>query len=422
MSYGAIQNRLLGEDRLATIIVKAVTPLRLGGYNAKPYSEELELMEKPRTQSLKGVWRWWARALVAGALLSAGKRNINLADANEKLSSLLGSTDSASKLYLRIVDIEEEEIIEGRSLQRIPRINLLMLRRGERRLERYYRKITFKIELVKRPGATIYVEEERFGLASLILALTLGGLGSIQSRGFGRFKVLLDSESRGRNPELGEALDRIYKSKDLRELTDALKGMVKLAFIYTQKFLRVKTSIKPKESLIPAIVPDAPHIFRLEAVKFYEDDPIRALIHIGNATLKMNWKKYRSAPDKNVHTWILGLPRRGAKAGYFIDSDPGRRLSAIGFSLLKLEDRYAVVMYGFKSTDLARLLSRLVHISLPRHGKPQHTKVLEDAYRNGVWAPRYKIYRRRVGSPEELLDVAFDVAWEALKRSLRSQR
>lgn len=429
MSYSFIQDRLLDDDRIATIIVESITPLRIGGYNAKPFSRKLKLMEKPRVQSLKGVWRWWARALIAGALLSLGEEDINISRLNEKLNFLFGYTKYASKINLFIRDIEEKSYIEGVRLKNIPRINLLLQsrEREDSLEERYYKELSFKVDLIKRMHTSINLNEKNFAISSLVLALTLGGLGSIQTRGLGKFKVILDDKTKSENLELGKILDKIYNSENLETLTNSLESLVNLACKYTWELLGINVDseklIKPKKSLVPAIVPNAPHIFRLEAVKLYED-PIDALIHVGNATLKVNWKERFSDVGKNIHTWILGLPRqsrvKGKITGYSIDSSPGRRLSSIGFSILKLRTRYAVVMYGFISVDMLDLLKglrgkRLIY----RSGKLCPLDVLKVALKHGVQAPRYKIYRN-VNDAEELLNSAFDVAWNAIKKFLEA--
>jgi len=388
-TYGMVQDRLLDEDRLATITVETVTPLRIGGYNAKPYSERLQLMEKPRTQSLKGVWRWWARALIAGALLSFNGKEIELTNINEKLNPLLGSTTSASKLSLRIHEIEKGAVIKGENLQKkISRINLLMRSRDKKeqelikREELYYKELKFKVDLIRR--VNIKERKEKFALASLTLAFMLGGLGSIQTRGLGKFTVSLDDKTRSKNLELGGAIDRVYGSSNSAELTDALIEMIKLAFDYTQSFLKSKSklTVKVKRSLIPAIIPNSPNIFRIKTFKKPYNNPIEALIHIGNATLGRNWRRFCFALTRNINicscvAYMLGLPR-GRRFR-------GRRRANIGFSVIRNKAGYMVVMYGFKTTDITRLLKG------PREFR------------------------------ERILDGSFDIAWESIKRSLEAQ-
>jgi len=390
LTYSILQDWLIDEDRLATITVKTITPLRIGGYNARPYSERLRLMERPRTQSLKGVWRWWARALIAGALLSTEEDKVNWTEANKKLNTLLGSTRSAAKLTLRIYNVEKERMIKGKNLKRIPRINLLRIKSTlDEKEEVYYSNLTFKVDLIRREHTTLDIQERKFAVSSLTLALILGGLGSIQTRGLGKFKISLNGGTRAGNSELGKIIDRIHSSSQSTELTDALISMIKLAFDRTQSFLerQSKSSAEPKRSMIPAIIPDSPNIFRIESFKKPYSDPVEALTHIGNATLGRKWRRFcfalmRKRNIRNVDVcscvaYMLGLPR-GPRFR-------GRRRANIGFSVIRNKAGYMVVMYGFKTTDITRLLKG-----------PNKSK-------------------------ERILDEAFDIAWESIKREFRIQ-
>ncbi len=90
------QKAILNKRLLAKIHLKISSLLDVGGYNARPYSVNLDLQEGLREQSLKGIWRWWARAAVSGAL--GGKLHMNKID--EKISNIFGSTNFASKISI----------------------------------------------------------------------------------------------------------------------------------------------------------------------------------------------------------------------------------------------------------------------------------------------------------------------------------
>jgi len=85
---------------LAVISFENITPTLIGGYNAATGSLELELAESVRLTEIKGLWRWWARALLLGC---EGKQSLkNVKEVCEKVAELLGSTRSPSKVELRL--------------------------------------------------------------------------------------------------------------------------------------------------------------------------------------------------------------------------------------------------------------------------------------------------------------------------------
>ena len=93
-----IQKEILNKRLLARIHLKISSLLDVGGYNARPYSVNLDLQEGLREQSLKGIWRWWARAAVSGAL--GGKLHMDKVD--EKIGDIFGSTKFASKISISL--------------------------------------------------------------------------------------------------------------------------------------------------------------------------------------------------------------------------------------------------------------------------------------------------------------------------------
>jgi len=156
--------------------------------------------------------------------------------------------------------------------------------------------------------------------------------------------------------------------------------------------------------------------FKLEIVGLF-NDPLEALKRIGLATLKVEWKKRKKLDFRvqggGFHTWILGLPRNVKKTGYFINSEKGRRISSIGFSLFQLKNQYAVIMYGFQTFDWARKLSYLIH-------KPRGISVLEIAkskpkpgeFGKGIEFLDKSIYAK---TNIEVVNEAFNAAWNFLK-------
>ncbi|MEM2351497.1 MAG: type III-B CRISPR module RAMP protein Cmr1 [Thermoproteota archaeon] len=92
-------------ELIAEIEVETITFTRIGGYKATPYSLGLNLLSDPAARSLKGIWRWWARAAIVGAY--NGK--VDYKKANEHLNMILGGTgkgEGTSLFRLEISDFE----------------------------------------------------------------------------------------------------------------------------------------------------------------------------------------------------------------------------------------------------------------------------------------------------------------------------
>jgi CRISPR type III-B/RAMP module RAMP protein Cmr1 len=54
--------------KILTLRLRNITPTIIGGYKASTISSSLGISEDFRVPELKGIWRWWFRALALGAL------------------------------------------------------------------------------------------------------------------------------------------------------------------------------------------------------------------------------------------------------------------------------------------------------------------------------------------------------------------
>ncbi|MEM0050195.1 MAG: type III-B CRISPR module RAMP protein Cmr1 [Candidatus Bathyarchaeia archaeon] len=417
MSYVDIQNRLLEGSIIERIDLESVTPVRIGGYNAQPYSSKLDLLESIRAQSIKGVWRWWARALISGVLIGLGK---SPPDGISELSSLfldplLGSTKSASKITI-LLNLQDDSVSQQlgfRDLTFIPRIRLIGIgkRDEENKNEVYPSSLKFSIELIKR--CEISHVEEKFAYSSLVLAFLLGGLGSIVNRGFGRFKVSIS-----KHQEDQRDLDRLYSSKNQNEVTERLRSIIEKFAGYAREYLegecsqelnKLKPWIKGALPPYPSIVTWGPaqSSFRCEAV-LITDNWRNALQCIGDATLKAKWKANHRESGMSYHTWILGLPRLQARTqkGYKFEYNKAvRRQSAIGFSVLKLtgsgyhKSPYSIVMYGFLTNDWVKVAKSLQHVGISQK------RIIELPI-------RFPEAEKRASSPDEHVKLVFEAAWK----------
>lgn len=206
----------------------------------------------------------------------------------------------------------------------------------------------------------------RFSISTLFLALVLGGHGSITRRGFGSIVVRNCEASEERHRRmLGDEI-RMLRSiqgasngEDLkRRLDELVRRTVELAKLARSVIEGERAlTAPPSEELpkVPTLAPD--RFFRIEVFECPgRVGPAKLLEAIGEATLKATWKtECRSpvtTPGENFHTWILGLPRRVGRTGYFVGSEGGRRISAIGFKIFEnARGRKFVIVYGFLSRD-----------------------------------------------------------------------
>ena len=65
-NWHSIQEEIKKGNWLFTITLTNSSYLRIGGFNARPYSLELNLSEKIRPSKIKGILRWWIRIMTLG--------------------------------------------------------------------------------------------------------------------------------------------------------------------------------------------------------------------------------------------------------------------------------------------------------------------------------------------------------------------
>ncbi|NPA69696.1 MAG: type III-B CRISPR module RAMP protein Cmr1 [Crenarchaeota archaeon] len=191
------------------------TPLFLGSYDTQFHEDDAF-----RTQSLKGLWRWWTRAYIAGAMynecillgtpfrkkegeeygLPEGLSRSSQEFLNKCVGKLLGSTESASpfRIYLSskpdvcsdICKMTDRCVFPPSSICDVQRICLLRLKNNITYTENI--RVTLVIELYRRD---ISDNEIEIAIGSLLTALTLGGLGKASRRGLGTFRIEISKEN-----------------------------------------------------------------------------------------------------------------------------------------------------------------------------------------------------------------------------------
>ena len=92
-SWPQIQYPIRDRDAVATIRLRTITPARMGGYDSRPYSRVLDLVELPRSTGIKGRWRWWARV----AVNAASGCSLGIDGADGIVEEVLGGPGKASR-------------------------------------------------------------------------------------------------------------------------------------------------------------------------------------------------------------------------------------------------------------------------------------------------------------------------------------
>ncbi|MEM2982019.1 MAG: type III-B CRISPR module RAMP protein Cmr1 [Candidatus Bathyarchaeia archaeon] len=466
-SWLQIQENILERDLIAEIKLSNITPIRIGGYNAKPFSHALNLMEIPRVQSMKGLWRWWARAILAGAILhNKGSLPKGISNIDKMVSKLLGSTKESSKLFIQLT-IEPNKIsyISSSELKNIPRVKLVTMGLSDwekRIIEQYYKTLSLKVTIGTRKN----IEENSndavmFALSSLIISIIFSGIGSITTRGFGKLKI---NNVESKNPKLSteiinldKLLKELYQKDDEYDITKKLKDLILVSLEYASSYMSLErrvSDIKISEiPLYPTLLLNCdPEIFRLETICISKRNSQQILECLGRSVLKTEWKRKKYMPIKSsgkyLHTWVLGLPRyqeltyeedgkrKKQLTGYIIDNEKEkRRQSPIGFTILECSNGLALVMYGFLTSEFSKKLkgyntSILKHIGVHitnsnikevvrKIKSIEETNVYDDLLAQGVSFPRKSQLVDPILSTDDLYKLCFDAAWDFVRQIIK---
>ncbi|MEM2794347.1 MAG: type III-B CRISPR module RAMP protein Cmr1, partial [Thermofilaceae archaeon] len=333
-SLAQLQEILLRDELVCRLKIEAVTPIWIGGYDTEAVHEDLG-RESLRSSSVKGVWRWWARSLISAATFESQNKFPSIKEADEVVSKLMGRGGESSSQSLYRITVEEEDVkyiilpnctgqeychrCSNRSkeeldkLEEVARLNLYNLGKA------IHEKRTSFIDTGSRFIISVYRQSlkpneayDAFIIHSLILALTLGGVGKANTRGFGKFKVLsieIPSETVCKKIE-----EIVYEQmKEIESASDAQKIIEELL----KKGVSFARNILGNESVttssdLPLFETPVDGFFQISVPDITFDSDLLALKSIGYATLKSEWKKAkRGFKTRGIEfdTWILGLPR-----------------------------------------------------------------------------------------------------------------
>jgi len=343
---------------LARLALESISPISLGGYDTKMTRNigGVQIEEPFRLSSLKGVWKWWMRAYVAGAAFDSGfdEKNQKIKTA-EIVNNLLGSTELASSIGVKVLKTTYD-LYKPKKWKEIPRLAQMRIKG----IERYFAlNLHAEVEIYERTALTY--PEERLLFGSLLTALKLGGLGKISRRGFGSLKVTIKNKSNEAIKDLTEIIKCIEQETNLNKLEPLVKVLIKGTYNTAEELLKTtRGKSKPKNILpsIPCISLKNKLAFSLYLIKPLMQMSVEdLLLIIGQSVLRAGgriprgnlYAKEASITAKligvekdplNMHVnkplaLFLGLPRKGKtkteKTGYLTNK---RRASPLIFSLL----------------------------------------------------------------------------------------
>ncbi|MCL0057508.1 type III-B CRISPR module RAMP protein Cmr1 [Dehalococcoidales bacterium] len=367
--------------------VQVVTPLFVSGAN----QDNPEI----RPPSIKGVLRFWYRAMMGGVI------GTDLNQLNELEGNLFGSTETASLLRLRLVS--PPPVDENFSLRKL---ELGYLGFGLKGRKPFPAGSTFEFTIDDDPRISQY-KGLLFG--AIWLLTNLGGLGARTRRGFGSLKLTNVDEV---IPENWRAWFQLpSKKNDLKnELVNYFKrGITSIRQVY-KEFAGGK--VAPVSSL-PSFSVIAPEFFDLKilgeknspAVKsfpdwkkameaiydhsrgFREDDTKhkvrRVQVRRGHRDIYVtkdydkikNWSKER---EPKLILPIFGLPLHfqfGGRRIQVIGEKHERRASPLMFRVFKLGDKaYFVVLLRFR----AQFLEKNEKLKIAERGRERHRVSIPD--------------------------------------------
>ncbi|ACB39508.1 RAMP superfamily CRISPR-associated protein [Pyrobaculum neutrophilum] len=316
----------------AAFRVRVSTPLSVGWYDPTLVDPENPL----RPASLKGVWRWWARAFVGGVLYERGclrgepgrvevlRPSRREAEAVSRAVGITlglgyaGSREAASskfRITTRVVRGPRVErarggpiYLGGRPVE-LQRFKLLTLGKPPKTVE-YVSDGEFEIK-ISAEGIPREVFTAAVGI--LAVALTLGGVGKGSRKGLGSLDVVYASEPR---------------HVKLAELVRDVKRAV-------ERLVRDDCGGKPRGLPPMPVVADAAvegvkvaQIYAVQKAQF----PDLHNFFLRPQRTRVLHGDYRAEDDlrKTLSAWALGLPRSQRGTGY--ESDVERRASTIMLS------------------------------------------------------------------------------------------
>jgi len=304
------------------IDVSNSTPLLIG------WHDPLKIDPKGiRTTEIKGLWRWWARAFVAGAMYDLGllkgehnREDVLAKPSKEDVEAIscfvgkimgLGYTGSSDAEGSRFMLYSEPlQNLRIRNLKdEFQRIRLLSIKRSVETLEP-----GGGFRVIVRKRVEKHRDAENTALRILIVSLQLSGLGKGGRRGLGS----LDIRSRidvVRERNLKDLVENVY-----RETIEIIRKYADLCI--KRSFVEKREDLIPPMPLVSKGSYKNLKIFQILSVR---NVSFRSLhnFFVRSERCRVLYGNYICEDDlrKTLNAWILGLPREQKSTGYSIKSE-----------------------------------------------------------------------------------------------------
>ena len=339
---------------LARFTVDSSTPILIGSYDGVACRNigGHKICEGLRPQSVKGVWRWWLRSFIAGALYASGLHANELDKYTAELTSrLLGSTTyGVSPVELRILSGNDRAFnyTDYRLLMNHQRIVLLGIGRRFRLDENSCRVLTgFTVMIMPRLGSHLESPETELLASTLVSSFVLGCFGKGSRRGLGCFDIRLQRYDYIPSYVGSIIHDFNYGVVPSRENVGELVSRThEFARKYVSRILGHRCSRETHG--IPTIPSIAPGAYRLFYAGINDSSPLRVSVEFSKAVTRQHRSKMIKKSDPLYSkrlAWVLGLPRSQQGRGYLAGVQ--RRASPF---ILSVHKKYALLSV-FYSAD-----------------------------------------------------------------------
>lgn len=338
------------------IHVRNTTPLLIGWYDPVK-ADYLGI----RLTEIKGLWNWWARAFIAGAMYDLGllkgesSRDILLKPSSRetkiinfitgKIMGLGFAGEGESEASRFTISVEPMKPIYPKTYRDdYQRIKLLSL--GERRIEGFAPRLSFRLVVSKRVSK--YKFEEDTALNILLVSLLLTGIGKGGRRGLGSLDIT--SQNIIREKDLGGFIEKIYSNclEIVEKFRDGhYRELPKLSLDSAKS--SKEDNPPPLPCISKKIIRGIP-ISRILLVKGLEFKQIHNFfVRTERCRVLTGSSICRDQLRESHYAWVLGLPRelgKTRKTGYVLESkNITRRASPVIVTYHELENVFGEGAY-----------------------------------------------------------------------------
>jgi len=353
----------------ATLELRLETPFLPGSVDPAAPDPDLPL----RPSEVKGLWRWWARALAAGALFERG-----LLHGAGRRDAVKTPTWEEADCVSQIVGLDMGlGYAGGREAQascfriRFERVNFAPPRDVSRNLAAQLQRVRLltlggrRLQYIDRGSATLVVEEHvpcpldgravEAALGALALALRLScfgkggrrGLGCFSVRAYGRYSSLFTEEPtaliKRAVAAAGAVVDHaVARCRGLRRGETSPCELPPMPALSTAR--RYDACVKDSAALTPYTLVAVKGVRREDLHNFFLRPARTRVLHGGYSA--------QDALRQTLKAWILGLPREQRGTGYRIIGGASRRASPLMLAIAG----NAAYLSAFTSADWPREL------------------------------------------------------------------